>query len=56
MTNPYRDLIDQEHVYIVDDKINLTLKYIKEYYQKDVEAELVKESTYLKVYRIKTKS
>ena len=56
VTNPYRDLIDQEHVYIVDDKINLTLKYIKEYYQKDVEAELVKESTYLKVYRIKTKS
>lgn len=42
VTNPYRDLIDQEHVYIVDDKINLTLKYIKEYYQKDVEAELVK--------------
>ena len=56
VTNPYRDLIDQEHVYIVDDKINLTLKYIKEYYQKYVEAELVKESTYLNVYRIKTKS
>lgn len=56
VTNPYRDLIDQEHVYIVDDKIDLTLKYIKEYYQKDVEAELVKKSTYLKVYRIKTKS
>lgn len=56
VTTPYRDLIDQEHVYIVDDKIDLTLKYIKEYYQKDVEAELVKKSTYLKVYRIKTKS
>lgn len=56
VTNPYRDLINQEHVYIVDDKIDLTLKYIKEYYQKDVEAELVKKSTYLKVYRIKTKS
>ena len=45
-----------ENDYIDDDKIDLTLKYIKEYYQKDVEAELVKKSTYLKVYRIKTKS
>lgn len=54
VSNPYRDLIDQEHVYIVDDKIDLTLKYIKEYYQKDVKAELIKESAYLKVYQIRT--
>ena len=54
ISNPYRDLIDKEHVYIVDDKIDLTLKYIKEYYQKNVEAKLVKESAYLKVYQIKT--
>ena len=54
ISNPQRDLIDKEHVYIVDDKIDLTLKYIKEYYQKNVEAKLVKESAYLKVYQIKT--
>lgn len=54
ITNPYRDLIDQEHVYIVDNKIDLTLKYIKEYYQENVEAELVKESGNVKVYQIKS--
>ncbi len=54
ITNPYRDLIDKEHVYIVDNKIDLTLKYIKEYYQENVEAELVKESGNVKVYQIKS--
>ena len=54
ITNPYRDLIDQEHVYIVDNKIDLTLKYIKEYYQENVEAELVKESGNVQVYQIKS--
>lgn len=54
VTNPYKDVIDQEHVYIVDDDIDLTLSYIRDYYQKNVEAELVKEAGYLKVYRIRT--
>ena len=54
ITNPYRDLIDQEHVYIVDNKIDLTLKYIKEYYQENIEAVLVKESGNVKVYQIKS--
>ncbi len=55
VTNPYRDLIDKEHVYLVDNKIDLTVKYIRQYYQKNVEAELVKEAGYLQVYRIKSK-
>ena len=41
VVNPYRDMIDQEH--------------IQKHYQKNVEAELIKESGYLQVYRIKSK-
>lgn len=55
VSNPYRDLIDQEHVYLVDNKIDLTVKYIRQYYKKKVEAELVKEAGYLQVYQIKSK-
>ena len=55
VVNPYRDLIDQEHVYLVDNKIDLTVKYIQKHYQKNVEAELVKEAGYLQVYQIKSK-
>ena len=53
--NPYRDLTDQQHVYLVDNKIDLTVKYIREYYQKNVEAVPVKEAGYLQVYQIKSK-
>lgn len=52
ITNPYRDLINQEHVYLVDNNIELTLKYIHQYYDESAEAELVNESGNLKVYRI----
>lgn len=55
IVNPYRDLIDKEHVYLVDNKIDLTVKYIQKHYQKNVEAELVKEAGYLQVYQIKSK-
>ena len=55
VVNPYRDLIDKKNVYLVDNKIDLTLKYIKQYYQKNIEAELVKEAGYLQVYQIKSK-
>ena len=52
--NPWRDCIDNDQVYIVDNKINLTLQYIRTYYNKNVEAELVKTMEGLKVYRIVT--
>ena len=55
IVNPYRDLTDKEHVYLVDNKIDLTVKYIQKHYQKNVEAELVKEAGYLQVYQIKSK-
>lgn len=29
IVNPYRDLTDKEHVYLVDNKIDLTVKYIQ---------------------------
>ena len=32
VTNPYRDCIDNEKVYIIDNDINLTINYIREYY------------------------
>ena len=52
--NPWRDCIDNDQVYIVDNKINLTLQYIRTYYNENVEAELVKTMEGLKVYRIVT--
>ncbi len=32
VTNPYRDCINNEKVYLIDNNINLTLNYIREYY------------------------
>lgn len=52
--NPYRDLINQEHVYLVDDKIDLTLQYIREYYDENVEAEVVQDNGRWPVYQLKS--
>ena len=32
VTNPYRDCINNDQVYLIDNDINLTLNYIREYY------------------------
>lgn len=55
VTNPYRDVVNQEHVYLVDNHIELTEKYICQYYQKKAKAKLMKEAGYLQVYQIKSK-
>ena len=39
MTNPYRDCINNEKVLLIDNDINLTLNYIREYY--DINAQAV---------------
>lgn len=55
VVNPYRDAVDNERVYIIDDDIALTVRYINEYYDPDASAELVEplsEETGLDIYRI----
>ena len=47
--------MDNERVYIIDDDIALTVRYINEYYDPDASAELVEplsEETGLDIYRI----
>lgn len=38
LTNPYRDCIDNSRVYLIDNDINLTLNYIREYYDMSAQA------------------
>ena len=42
ITNPYKDAIGNEHVYFVDNNIDLTIAYIHDYYDPDATAQLVK--------------
>lgn len=51
--NPFRDMIGNEKVYIVDNKINDTLAYLRKWYKPDAEAELVDNIEGHKIYRIK---
>lgn len=53
--NPYRDLIDNEHAYIIEDDIDLTMQYIHDYYCPEAKAEPVEplsSDTGLAIYRI----
>lgn len=38
VTNPYRDCINNDKVYLIDNDINLTLNYIREYYDMNAQA------------------
>ena len=42
VTNPYRDCINNDQVYLIDNDINLTLNYIREYYDMDAQAQEVR--------------
>ncbi|MDO5541433.1 MAG: hypothetical protein Q4F83_15435 [Eubacteriales bacterium] len=53
ITNPYRDMIGNEKVYLVDDKIDVTMQYIHTYYDPDAEAEVVWKADGCTVYQIK---
>lgn len=52
VTNPYRDLIGSDRLYLVDDDIKLTMKYIHKYYDSSAKAVLVSEYPEFQVYRI----
>ena len=55
ISNPYRDLVGNEHAYIIEDNIDLTLAHIHEFYDADASAELVQplsSLTGLQIYRI----
>ena len=53
--NPYRDCVDNERVYLIDNDIELTLDFIREYYAPAATAELVEplsSETGMNIYRI----
>lgn len=50
--NPYRDVVNNENVYLVDDNIDLTLEYIRQYYAENAEAVFVKTIGNVDVYQI----
>ena len=54
--NPYRDCIGNERVYLIEDDIELTLRYLREHYDPGAEAERVEPlstQTGLQIYRIR---
>lgn len=55
IVNPYRDIVGKDNVFIIDDDIDLTIRFISEYYDPDASAELVEplsSETGLGIYRI----
>ena len=50
--NPFRDMIGNERIYLIDNNIELTMKYIRKWYDKDAEAALVKKTGSWQVYKI----
>lgn len=50
--NPYRDVVNNENIYLVDDNIDLTLKYIRQYYAENAQADFVKTIGNVDVYQI----
>ena len=52
ITNPFRDMIGNEQIYLVDDDVEETLAYLRTYYDADVQAVLEAEPGNAKIYRI----
>lgn len=52
-TNPYKDMIGNEKVYLIDDNIQLTLDYIRQNYDKNAEAVFVKTLGNVDLYQIR---
>ena len=53
--NPYRDCIGNERVYLIEDDIELTLRYLREHYDpgaRAVPARALSRETGLSIYRI----
>lgn len=55
IVNPYKDMIDNEHVYLLDNNIEVTLKYLRDYYNENVVASYIKNIGNINVYKITTK-
>ena len=53
ITNPYRDVINNDRIYLVDDNIDLTLNYIREYYDRNAQAVFIKTIGNVDVYQIR---
>ena len=51
--NPYRDGINNNRIYLADDDIDLTLKYIQEYYEPSAQAVFVKTVGNVNLYQIR---
>ena len=52
VTNPYKDMIGNKKVYLIDDNIQLTLDYIRQNYDKNAEAVFVKTLGNVYLYQI----
>ena len=53
--NPYKDIVNHDGCYIIDEDIERTINYISKYYYPDAEAELIEplsSETNLKIYKI----
>lgn len=51
--NPYKDMIGNEKVYLIDDNIQLTLDYIRQNYDQNAEAVFVKTLGNVDLYQIR---
>ena len=52
ISNPFKDLINHDSVYLVDNAIDLTLQYLHEHYDKNARAVHIKDFGRYGVYRI----
>ena len=52
VSNPFRDLIDNENVFLVDYDVSSTLDYLRSYYCETASAEEVESLSQTKIYRI----
>ena len=54
IVNPYRDMINNDRVYLIDNQIDLTLAYIRQYYDRNAEAVFVRTLGNVDLYQIKS--
>ncbi len=52
--NPFRDIIDNDSVYLIDEDIDNTIEYIQKHYNCNAKAIVVKEINSHKIYRIES--
>lgn len=52
ITNPFRDMIGNEQIFLVDDDIDVTMEYLHTYYDQNAQATLIAEPGKAKIYKI----